>query len=144
MSKKVFLDANVLADIYNESRPYCQNSRKSIKYLLSQDSVELFTSCDIITTIYYIYAKKDRLKALDYIIEINGWCKIVEFGNPEVSKSCRLMKQNKKFTDLEDTIQYVMAKKVGADLILSNDKEFASDSIELMNTEVFCGKMEIV
>ena len=138
MYKKVFLDANVLADIYNESRPYCQSSRRAIMYFLAQNKIELFTSCDIITTIYYIYSKKDRDKALDHVIEINEWCKVVEFGNTEVTKSCRLMKQNKKFIDLEDTIQYVMAKKVDADLILSNDKAFASDGIELMNTEVFC------
>jgi predicted nucleic acid-binding protein len=53
------------------------------------------------------------------------------------------MKQNKAFTDLEDTIQYVMAKKVKADLILSNDKGFASDGIELMSTEKFCMEMNL-
>ncbi len=138
MCKNVFLDANILADIYDESRPSCKSSREAVMYLLSQEKIELFTSCDIITTIYYIYSKKDRHKALDQVIEINEWCKVVEFGNTEVGKSCRLMKQNKKFTDLEDTIQYVMAQKVNADLILSNDKGFVSEEIPLMNTKTFC------
>ena len=143
MYKTIFLDANILADIYDEARPYCLASRKSLIYLLSQEDKELFTSCDIITTIYYIFSKRDKPKALDHIIEINQWCDVVEFGNSEVTKSCRLMKQNKKFIDLEDTIQYVMAKKVGADLILSNDKGFASDGIVLMSTEAFCKKMKL-
>ena len=141
MYRNIFLDANVLADIYDESRPFCKSSREAVMYLLSQEKSELFTSCDIITTVYYIYSKKDRNKALDHVIEINEWCKIVEFGNIEVSKSCKLMKENEKFTDLEDTIQYVMAKKVDADLILSNDKAFVSDGIEIMNTKAFCEKI---
>ncbi|MEA1954539.1 MAG: PIN domain-containing protein [Campylobacterota bacterium] len=142
MYRNIFLDANILADIYDESRPYCKSSREAVSYLLSQEKIELFTSCDIITTIYYIYSKKDRHKALDQVIEINEWCKVVEFGNSEVTKSCRLMKQNKKFKDLEDTIQYVMAKKVGADLILSNDKGFVSDGIELTSTNEFVKNMK--
>jgi len=143
MYKHIFLDANVLADLYDETRHFCLASRKSLVYLLSKKNTELFTSCDIITTLYYINAKKDKQKALDHIIEVNQWCKVVEFSNEEVLKSCRLMKQNKKFTDLEDTIQYVMAKKVKADLILSNDKGFASDGIPLMSTEKFCKEMKL-
>ena len=140
MHKTIFLDANILADIYDETRPYCIASRKALSYLLSQEDKVLFTSCDIITTIYYIFSKKDKEKALDHIIEINQWCEVVEFGNSEVTKSCHLMKQNKNFTDLEDTVQYVMANKVKAELILSNDKGFVSDGIEVMNTEMFCNK----
>jgi predicted nucleic acid-binding protein len=143
MYKYIFLDANVLADLYDETRPFCQISRKALVYLLSGENTELFTSCDIITTLYYINSKKDKQKALDHIIEVNQWCKVVEFSNEEVLKSCRLMKQNKKFTDLEDTIQYVMAKKVKADLILSNDNSFASDGIPLMSTEKFCKEMKL-
>jgi len=51
------------------------------------------------------------------------------------------MKQNINFKDLEDTIRYVMAKKVDADLILSNDAAFVSDGIPLMSTEMFCKEM---
>jgi predicted nucleic acid-binding protein len=143
MHKHIFLDANVLIDLYDETRPFCPTSRKALLYLLSEENTELFTSCDIITTLYYVNAKKDKQKALDHIMEVNQWCTVVGFGSDEVLKSCRLMKQNKAFTDLEDTIQYVMAKKVKADLILSNDKGFASDGIELMSTEKFCMEMNL-
>ena len=142
MYNTIFLDANVLADIYDEQRPHCIHSRKTIKHLLAQESVELYTSCDIITTLYYINARIDKQKALDHIIEINRWCKIIEFGNTEVSQSCQLMKKNPKFTDLEDTIQYVMAKKVEADLIFSNDTAFVSEEIELMSTAGFCETLQ--
>jgi predicted nucleic acid-binding protein len=64
-------------------------------------------------------------------------CSVIEFANQEIEESCRLMKSDKNFKDLEDTIQYVMAKKVGCDLILSNDKGFVSDEIELMGSWEF-------
>jgi len=143
MYKRVFLDANILVDVYDLKRPFSSYSQKVLMSLLQNESVEIFTSCDIITTIYYLRAKANKEHALDDIIQINEFCNIIEFGNTEVTKSCRLMKQNKNFTDLEDTIQYVMAKKVKADLILSNDKSFASDGISLMSAEKFCMEMKL-
>ena len=143
MYKTVFLDANVLIDAYDLSRPSSAYSKQALMVLLQDEKAELYTSCDIVTTIYYLRAKQDREQALDDIIQINSFCRIIEFGNTEVTKSCRLMKQNKKFTDLEDTIQYVMAKKVEADLILSNDKAFASEGIKIMSTKSFCENMEV-
>jgi predicted nucleic acid-binding protein len=48
------------------------------------------------------------------------------------------MRENGAFDDLEDTLQYVMARKVGADLILSNDTGFVSDDIPVMRSDAFC------
>jgi len=143
MYKQVFIDVNVWVDLFDTQRPFNVQSKKSILYLLENDAVNLFTSCDIITTVYYLLSKKGKRVALEAIEYVNSLCTIIEFGNIEVTKSCRLMKQNKKFIDLEDTIQYVMAKKIDADLILSNDKNFASDGITLMSTEVFCNEMRL-
>ena len=143
MYKTVFLDANILADIYDETRPFCTASRKALAALLANEETTLYTSCDIVTTLYYIFSKRDKNRALEHIIEINQWCSVVEFGNIEVTKTCRLMKQNRHFGDLEDTLQYVMAKKIGADLILSNDKGFASDGIEVMDTATLCKRMQL-
>ena len=70
-------------------------------------------------------------------MNINELCTIVEFSNSEVTKSCNLMKENKVFKDLEDTIQYVIAKKAKCDLILSNDNKFVSTDIKLLNTKEF-------
>ena len=143
MYKQVFIDVNVWVDLFDTQRPFNVQSKKSILHLLENDVVNLFTSCDIITTVYYLLSKKGKDVALEAIEYINALCTVVEFGNIEVTKSCRLMKQNKKFIDLEDTIQYVMAKKIAADLILSNDKGFASDGIALMSTAEFCKEMRL-
>ena len=141
MYKKVFLDANIFIDNEDESRDLEKNSLKVLSYLLNND-VELFTSCDLITTIYYILSKKDKLKALESVENINKICKIIDFTNFEVNQTCTLMRENPKFKDLEDTIQYILAKKEGCDLIISNDKEFASETIKLVTTKEFLEKMK--
>ena len=105
--------------------------------LLQQKDVEVFTSCDIITTLYYVLSKKGKTEALDSILDVNEMCSVIKFANREIEDSCQLMKSNKNFKDLEDTIQFVMAKKVGCDLILSNDKRFVSEGIDLMGSGEF-------
>ena len=140
--KRVFLDANIILDIYDENRAFHKESSKVISMLIQQTNIELFTSCDIITTLYYILSKKGKIDALDSILDVNELCSVVEFANLEIEESCSLMKKNKKFTDLEDTIQYVIAKKASCDLILSNDKKFVSNGIMLMNSTEFLDQYE--
>jgi predicted nucleic acid-binding protein len=43
------------------------------------------------------------------------------------------MKKDKKFKDFEDTMQYVLAKKVNADIIVTNDKGFYSPDIQILS-----------
>jgi predicted nucleic acid-binding protein len=140
MYKKVFLDANIFIDKEDESRDFEQNSLKILSYFLTNE-IELCTSCDLITTIYYILAKKDKQKALDSIEQINQFCKIIDFGNKEVYETCNLMRENTEHKDLEDTIQYILAKKEECDLIISNDKNFVSVDIDLMTTKEFLEKI---
>ncbi len=135
--KRVFLDANIILDMYDEKRPFHVESSEAISMLLQQKDVDIFTSCDIITTLYYVLSKKGKMDALDSILDINELCTVIEFGNREIEESCRFMKSNKNFTDLEDTIQYIMAKKASCDLILSNEKGFVSDGVTLMSSGEF-------
>jgi hypothetical protein len=140
MYKKVFLDANIFLDNEDNTRDLEQNSLKVLSYLIEND-IKLYTSCDLITTIYYILSKKDKQKALDAVERINQFCRIIEFSNNEVFQTCQLMKENENYKDLEDTIQYILAKKEGCDLILSNDKNFVSEDIELLSTKEFLEKI---
>ena len=133
--KKVFLDANIILDIFDEQRAFYKPSSLAVAYLL-EEQTELFTSCDIITTLYYVLSKKDKNFALESIENINQLCTVIEFTNIEIAQSCKLMRKN-NFIDLEDTIQYVMAKKTNCDLILSNDKGFVSKDIEILSSSEF-------
>ncbi|MEA3290235.1 MAG: PIN domain-containing protein [Campylobacterota bacterium] len=143
MYKRVFLDANVFIDVNDESRDPDKLALQVLDYLVSND-IKIFTSCDLITTIYYILSKKDKLNALNQIEQLNKFCKIIDFGNDEVLQTTNLMRENMKFKDLEDTIQYILASKEGCDLIISNDKNFVSENIELLTTYKAIKKLNLL
>ena len=140
--KKVFVDGNVIIDIFEEKRANHEYSIKAIRILLS-NKVELLTSSDLITTVYYVLSKVDKRKALLDIEKVIDIFSVIPFGKEEVKKAIRLMEQDKKFEDLEDTLQYVLAKKEGCQLILSNDENFYSPDIEVLNTREFCKRWNI-
>ncbi|MDD4854862.1 MAG: PIN domain-containing protein [Sulfuricurvum sp.] len=140
MFKRLFLDANILVDFVDDLRPSHIQSKKIIIDAI-QRNTHLFTSCDIITTVYYLSAKTNKKRALNEIAKINRFCKIIDFSNSEVEQTCDLMAQNSDFKDLEDTIQYILAKKVSCDCIISNDKNFLSPDILLLNSEQFCERL---
>ncbi len=139
--KRIFVDANVLIDLFDVSRPLREFSIKTIQTLLESD-VEIYTSCDLITTVYYVLRKKFGKEALVFIERLSKMCSIVPFSNHEVERAIELMKQDSNFKDLEDTIQYVLAKKMRCDLILTNDKSFYSPDIAVINVKDFLKRQE--
>jgi predicted nucleic acid-binding protein len=134
---KVFLDANIFIDVYDEKRKNNKFSSLTYEYLLKNE-YSIFTSCDLITTIYYINSKIDKKQALLNMQDISKTLKIIEFSNKEVEECCKLMLEDNDYTDLEDTIQYVMAKKYNCELIISNDKNFVAKDIKILSSEEFC------
>ena len=137
MFKTIFFDTNIIVDIFDDSRNSHPYSLKTHAYIIDQ-KINLYTSCDIITTIYYILSKRDKQKALSQIEDINQTLKVVEFANKEVKLTCALMRKDSDYHDLEDTMQYILAQKMECDLIISNDKNFTSKDIKIMSSEEFC------
>lgn len=140
MYKKIFFDTNIIVDIFDDKRAAHQFSLNAHSCIINQN-IELFTSCDVITTIYYILSKSNKIMALEQIVDINQTLKIIEFSNKEVRETCNLMKSDNDYKDLEDTMQYVLAQKVACDLIISNDKNFISKGLEVMSSEEFCKRV---
>jgi predicted nucleic acid-binding protein len=136
---KVFIDANIFVDIFNPQRVLHKYSLEIYKYLL-KNQFELYTSCDLITTIYYINSKKDKLNALKNIQNIIKTLKVIDFSNDEIEQTCSLMLKDSSYKDLEDTLQYILAKKVNADCIISNDENFVSKDIKVLTSKDFYEK----
>jgi len=139
---RVFLDANIILDTFSDNRINHKYSKFLYEYLLI-NKFSLFTSCDLITTIYYIDSKFNKKQALLNIQAINKTLKVIEFSNKEIEECCSLMLEDDDYEDLEDTIQYIMAKKEKCDLIISNDKNFISKNIKLLTSEEFCKQQGI-
>ena len=136
MYKKIFFDANIILDIFDLSRPSAKESFEVYTNLIFNKTT-LYTSCDIITTLFYVHSKKNRLEARQKIEKINRLLKVIDFSNKEITQTCQLMSENAHFKDLEDTIQYILAKKEGCELIISNDKGFYSEEIPVLSSKEF-------
>ena len=134
--KKIFLDANILIDILDDKRPTSSESAKVFEILIrGVEEFTLFTSCDLLTTVYYFTRKPlGQELALTKIKKLNQIIKVIEFGNVEVNEAIELIERNEKYTDLEDTIQYVMARKEKCDYIITNDKSFASGDVPVLSS----------
>ncbi len=66
---------------------------------------------------------------------------LIPFSNYETQRAIELMQKDKKFEDLEDTLQYVLALENECDLILSNDDNFHSPEIKKVTTKDFVKKL---
>lgn len=136
MCKRIFFDANIIVDIFDTTRENHIDSLKVYAWAI-ENNCELFTSCDIVTTIYYIVSKKGKQEAREKIRQINKIIQIIEFSNAEVEQTCALMKEDSCFNDLEDTVQYVLAQAKKCDVIITNDQQFHSPDIELHSSKSF-------
>ena len=132
---RLFIDANIFVDATDRSRKtYALSIAFFDRMFDNMDKYQLYTSCDLITTIYYIIRKElDNNEALQQIKKISKFITIIEFGNSEVDDAIKLMEDNTKYKDLEDTIQYVMARKEKCDYIITNDKKFASGDVPVLS-----------
>ena len=134
---KVFLDANILIDIVDSSRPNSLKSSELFTCLIEQmEEYELYTSCDLMTTVYYILTKQIKKdEVLQQLKVLNQIITVVEFGNAEIDEAIYLMEKNVNFKDFEDTIQFIMARKAFCDYIVTNDKKFFSHELVLLSSQ---------
>ena len=137
MYKKIFLDANILIDIFDEKRVTYHDSLLIYEECLKRD-IEICTSCDVLINIYYInskYLSKDV--ALKSIEVLSTTLNILPFDAKVAIQATKLMKQNQNYKDFEDTLQYILAKNSSCDAIVSNDKNFFSQEVPLYTSKEF-------
>lgn len=77
---KVFLDANIILDVFDTKRAFHPYSIRVYEYLLKHNH-QIFTSCDLITTIYYVLAKIDKTLALTNVQKIVKTLQLIRFSN---------------------------------------------------------------
>ena len=140
--KKVFVDANIIIDMFDKSRKRHMEANNIMNYCVDK-GIELYTSCDLISTVYYILSKKDKKKALEDIDAASNIFELIPFSNNELQEAIYLMKEDTNFKDLEDTLQYVLAKEEECDLILTNDKNFYSPDIKTTSTSEFLNSVSL-
>ncbi len=141
--KKIFFDANVFNDIFDENRKRHKVSKSSLVYALEHD-IAVCTSCDIVTNIYYVTSKyTSKAKALEALSLLKEAVEIIPFAEKELSVTIELMQNDADYTDMEDTIQYILALQENCDIIITNDKKFVSKKVVCMSADEFCKHNEV-
>lgn len=140
MTKKIFIDANVILDLFESGRAYHEESVEVMKRLFSDEETALFISGDMVSNIFYIlqnHYKYGFEKTLDAIEKITIMMRIYSVTQEDIRVAIEICK-NGQFKDFEDALQYICALKEGCILLITNNtKDFKNASIEVLSTEAF-------
>lgn len=134
--RKVFVDANVILDLYDVERTFHFSSVEALKYLI-KSGAKLYTSSEFVTLIYYVLSKKKGKEAINDVENLLELFILIPFSNEELAECIKIFKENENFKDFEDTLHYILAQKEKCDLILSNDKAFYSPNIKVLSSQEF-------
>ena len=138
MAINILLDTNIIMDMFDENRKTHKNSLKLVRKFLSDDAT-LYVNSDTLTTSFYLLRSQKKAsleEALYAIRETTNICELIPIEMEDVEDTLLLCEDTKSpFKDYEDALQYVCAKKVGADFIVTNDKGFVALDIELLSTK---------
>jgi len=136
--KNVFIDTNILMDIFANRDPFIKNSLK-IYTLGAEKKINLFTTSNTITTLHYLLKKiiseeKTRM-ALEEVVENIS---IIPIDNEIIKKS---LKSSHK--DFEDAIQITSAQSIPTmDCIITRDlKDFKNSEIKVYTPDEFLNKL---
>jgi predicted nucleic acid-binding protein len=137
VQNNIYVDTNIVIDMCDNSRKFHENSFELITAYL-QEEYELFINSDTLSNLFYILSNHSVLNKSEIVEKmrfINEIFTLVSIESDDVEMALDLCRdESNKYKDYEDFMQYVCAKKVEADLIVTNDKGFVALDIELQNT----------
>jgi predicted nucleic acid-binding protein len=132
--KNVFIDTNILIDVFANRIPYIDDSLKIYNFGI-QKKIALYTSSNTISTIHYILKKsiseeKTRI-AIDHILT---HISIIAVDINILKKSIK-----SKHKDFEDAIQIVSAQSINdMDCIVTRDlKDYKNSEINVFTPDEF-------
>lgn len=137
--KNVFIDTNILMDIFSNREPFVKMSLK-IYILGNQKQIQLYTSSNTITTLHYLlkkYIDEDKIRmALEQVLEN---IQIIPVDANIIRKS---LKSNHK--DFEDAIQIISAQSIHSmDCIITRDlKDYKNSEIKVFTPDEFLSKIK--
>jgi len=138
MDTKIYLDTNIILDLFDNERNSSEASVELIDKLFN-GGADFYINSDTLTNTFFILKSRKKVLqevAIQALERAKTLCEIVPIEESDVQKAIDLCKDTTTpYKDYEDTMQYVCAKKIGADLIVTNDKGFVSLDIEICRTK---------
>lgn len=136
---KLLLDTNVVVDMLLQRVGY-QDAEKILNLAIEQKTIECVTSTTV-TDINYLVGKNSQPKLDSFMVQdrIRDILKILDVLS--VSKEDIINALNLRWKDMEDALQYTIAKANGCDYIITNNiKDFALSDIEVLKPADFLSK----
>jgi predicted nucleic acid-binding protein len=133
MSKRVYLDTNVLLDLLGEREPF-YNSIAQIATLADQKKLEIVVSPISFATVNYFLSKFEGISvAKDKLRKFKVLCEISIIDETIIEKGL-----NSNFEDFEDSLQYFCAVNSECEVIITrNAKDFKNSLLPVMSAEEF-------
>ena len=129
MIRKIFFDANIILDMIDVDRGNIESARALVYRALVKD-ITLYTSCDILSNIYYVARKKlSKAIVVEEMLRIVEIFEIVAIDKRIVKEALAENRQDPSL-DFEDLLQGRSAELVACDLIVTNDKKFADGKVK--------------
>ena len=134
MIKKIFFDANIILDMIDSDRGNVDKVKKLVYNALMKD-ISLYTSCDILSNVYYVGRKKLAKNILvEEMLRILEIFDIVVIDK-SLAKKALLENQINLPLDFEDLLQSQCAIVSECDLIVTNDKKFVEGKVKHLSLD---------
>ena len=137
MVTNVFLDTNVVMDLFDAQRVAHASSLQAVKGFL-ESGATLYVNSDTLATSFYLLRSLKKAtfeESLFALRETTAICELVSIEIKDVDRALSLCEDKMSpYKDYEDAMQYICAKKVNADVIITNDQNFVSKDIEIVRT----------
>ena len=129
---KIFIDTNIFLDLILKREYY-----KEALQIFSAIEQNIFQGVILDITILNIdyIAKKQTKDLREFLMIVNKIFKITGGTNLSIKNALKL-----ENNDLEDNLQYICAKELDCQIIVTNDKNFINKDINLMTSYYFCSK----
>jgi len=135
VQNRVYVDTNIIIDLCDTSRKTHSFSVNLIEKFI-QEEVELFINSDSLSNLFYILKNRSKLsltEVLEKMRYVTTIFSLVSIEMQDVKEAIQLCHDsNIVYDDYEDMMQYICAKKINANLIVTNDKNFVSLDIEVL------------
>lgn len=138
MAYKVFIDTNIILDIFLKRDPFFTNSQKTVLECVENNLIPHISGSSV-TDLFYI-CKKSGMERDVILDHLKGLLKAFEVVI--IDKSSILNAISSGIKDFEDAVQILACQKEKIDLIVTrNKKDFITERIPVQTPEEFLVSM---
>jgi PIN domain protein len=133
MTKKIFVDSDIVLDVLCKRDPYYEYAAKVFS-LADMKKLTVYTSSLVVANVYYILRKAIGIeKSKEALRKLRLLVKIISVEEREVDLAL-----NSSFSDFEDALQYYTAVKHGMETLLTrNIKDYKEKDLIIQTPEQF-------